>query len=54
LKSEQEEYNLESLEWTQLDYFTNAGVVSLIENGSFGIFSILEEVIFYLGWIITN
>jgi len=44
LHSEQEEYSLEAIEWTQLDYFSNAGIVALIERGSYGIFSILEEV----------
>lgn len=48
MHSEQEEYNLEAIEWTQLDYFSNAGIVALIERGSFGIFSILEEVKLFL------
>lgn len=44
LVSEQQEYNLEGVEWTNLDFVDNGQVVSILERGSYGILSILEEV----------
>ncbi len=44
LVAEQQEYIAEGIEWTHLGYINNSPVVSVIERGSYGIFSILEEV----------
>ena len=42
---EQQEYSIEGVEWTNFDPITdNNHVVTLIERGSFGVFSILDEV----------
>ena len=41
---EQQEYVLEGVEWTHLDFIDNGQVVTLLERGSFGVFSILEDV----------
>eukprot|EP00456_Euglypha_rotunda_P045585 TRINITY_DN3612_c0_g1_i6.p1 TRINITY_DN3612_c0_g1~~TRINITY_DN3612_c0_g1_i6.p1 ORF type:complete len:504 (-),score=64.58 TRINITY_DN3612_c0_g1_i6:27-1538(-) len=42
LKSEQEEYEREGIEWKQIDYFDNAPIVELIE-GKTGIIALLDE-----------
>eukprot|EP00457_Paulinella_chromatophora_P000556 gb/GEZN01000556.1/.p1 GENE.gb/GEZN01000556.1/~~gb/GEZN01000556.1/.p1 ORF type:complete len:1220 (+),score=173.10 gb/GEZN01000556.1/:156-3815(+) len=42
LKSEQEEYVAEGIEWTEIDYFNNAPIVSLLE-GKQGFFKKLDE-----------
>lgn len=42
LKAEQEEYKLENVEWTQIEYFDNKVVVDLIENKT-GIISCLDD-----------
>ena len=45
LVMEQQEYNLEGVEWTNFQPSTdNHQVVSLLERGSYGVFSILDEV----------
>ena len=42
---EQQEYTSEGVEWTNIEHMkNNANVVTLLERGSFGLFSILEEV----------
>ena len=41
---EQQEYALEGVEWTHLEFLDNGQVVTLLERGSYGVFSILEEV----------
>ena len=42
---EQQEYSIEGVEWTNFDPITdNNHIVTLIERGSFGVFSILDEV----------
>lgn len=43
LKSEQEEYAKENIEWTNIDYFDNQPIISLIEGKPVGIFSLLNE-----------
>lgn len=43
LKSEQEEYQNEGIEWTNIDYFNNAIICDLIEKAPKGILSILDE-----------
>lgn len=42
--AEQQEYVLEGVEWTNLEHADNSQVVGIIERGSFGVLSILEEV----------
>ena len=44
LATEQEEYNAEGIEWTDIGYVANSHIVGLIERGSYGILSILDEV----------
>ena len=44
LASEQEEYISEAIEWTDIGYVANAHIVGLIERGSYGILSILDEI----------
>ena len=44
LAAEQEEYISEGIEWTDIGYVANAHIVGLIERGSYGILSILDEV----------
>ena len=44
LAVEQEEYISEGIEWTDIGYVANAHIVGLIERGSYGILSILDEV----------
>ena len=44
LAAEQEEYISEGIEWTDIQYVANAHIVGLIERGSYGILSILDEV----------
>ena len=42
---EQQEYSIEGVEWTNFDPISdNNHIVTLIERGSFGVFSILDEV----------
>jgi len=43
LKQEQEEYLAEGVEWTQVGFFSNAVICHLIEQGSHGIFTQLDE-----------
>ncbi|GCB74850.1 hypothetical protein scyTo_0020268 [Scyliorhinus torazame] len=43
LKEEQDEYVRERIEWTQIDYFDNASICDLIENGNKGILAMLDE-----------
>lgn len=42
--AEQQEYVLEGVEWTNLEYADNSQVVGILERGSYGVLSILEEV----------
>ena len=44
LAMEQEEYISEGIEWTDIAYVPNAHIVGLIERGSYGILSILDDV----------
>ena len=45
LVMEQQEYAVEGVEWTTMDHIKdNKAIVTLLERGSFGLFSILEEV----------
>ena len=44
LASEQEEYISEAIERTDIGYVANAHIVGLIERGSYGILSILDEI----------
>ena len=45
LVMEQQEYCAEGVEWTTMDHIKdNKAIVTLLERGSFGLFSILEEV----------
>ena len=45
LVMEQQEYTTEGVEWTSMDHIKdNQAIVTLLERGSFGLFSILEEV----------
>ena len=44
LATEQEEYIAEGIEWTDIGYVANSHIVGLIERGSYGILSILDEV----------
>ena len=44
LAAEQEEYIAEGIEWTDIGYVANSHIVGLIERGSYGILSILDEV----------
>ena len=44
LASEQEEYISEAIEWTEISYTNNSHIVGLIERGSYGILSLLDEV----------
>ena len=44
LATEQEEYISEGIEWTDIGYVANAHIVGLIERGSYGILSLLDEV----------
>ena len=44
LAVEQEEYISEGIEWTDIGFVANAHIVGLIERGSYGILSILDEV----------
>jgi myosin heavy subunit len=42
---EQQEYSIEGVEWTNFDSIAdNSHIVTLLERGSYGIFSILDEV----------
>ena len=41
---EQQEYAMEGVEWTHLNFLDNGQVVTMLERGSYGVFSILEEV----------
>ncbi|KXJ11656.1 Unconventional myosin-Ib [Exaiptasia diaphana] len=43
LKSEQEEYVREGIEWTHIEYFNNAVICELIEKSHSGILSSLDE-----------
>uniref|UniRef100_A0A1I8P1M8 Myosin motor domain-containing protein n=1 Tax=Stomoxys calcitrans TaxID=35570 RepID=A0A1I8P1M8_STOCA len=43
LKSEQEEYNREGIEWVPVEYFDNKVICNLIEEKHKGIISILDE-----------
>ncbi|KJE93198.1 myosin-Ib [Capsaspora owczarzaki ATCC 30864] len=43
LKSEQEEYLREGIDWVHIDYFNNAIICDLIENGQTGIIAMLDE-----------
>ncbi|XP_028928775.1 unconventional myosin-Ia [Ornithorhynchus anatinus] len=43
LKEEQEEYVREGIPWTPVDYFDNAIICNLIENGQKGILAMLDE-----------
>lgn len=44
LRAEQEEYATEAVEWTYIDFPSNSEVVTLMERGSFGLLSLLDEV----------
>ena len=44
LASEQEEYISEGIEWTDIAYNPNSHIVGLIERGSYGILSLLDEI----------
>ena len=44
LAAEQEEYISEGIEWTDIGYVANAHIVGLIERGSYGILSLLDEI----------
>ena len=48
LKQEQEEYLAEGVEWTQVGFFSNAVICHLIEQGSHGIFTQLDEASVHL------
>ena len=42
---EQQEYSIEGVEWTNFDSIAdNSHIVTLLERGSYGVFSILDEV----------
>ena len=43
LKSEQEEYRREGIEWEHVDYFNNKIICDLVEEKHKGIISILDE-----------
>jgi myosin-1 len=43
LKSEQEEYIKEGIEWTQIDYFNNKTICDLIEKKPIGIISLMDD-----------
>ncbi|KAJ3112864.1 hypothetical protein HDU96_004093 [Phlyctochytrium bullatum] len=43
LKSEQEEYAKEGIEWTDIAYFNNAVICDLIEQKRTGIFAVLDD-----------
>lgn len=43
LKSEQEEYVREGIEWTHIDYFNNSVICELIEKSNVGIIAMLDE-----------
>ncbi|KAJ3156843.1 Unconventional myosin-Ia [Irineochytrium annulatum] len=43
LKSEQEEYAKEGIEWTEIKYFNNAPICELIESKRTGILALLDE-----------
>ena len=43
LRQEQEEYLAEGVEWTQVGFFSNAIICHLIEQGTHGIFTQLDE-----------
>ncbi|EDO49515.1 predicted protein [Nematostella vectensis] len=43
LKSEQEEYVREGIEWTTIEYFNNAVICELIEKNHSGILALLDE-----------
>ena len=47
LGAEQEEYLSEAIEWTPIEYPNNSEIVSLLERGSFGVLSLLDEVCIY-------
>ncbi|XP_033098129.1 unconventional myosin-Ib-like isoform X2 [Anneissia japonica] len=43
LKEEQEEYVVEGIEWTNIDFFNNIAICDLIEKSNLGILSMLDE-----------
>jgi len=43
LKSEQEEYNSEGVEWENIDYFNNKDICDLIENKTGSVIALLNE-----------
>jgi myosin-1 len=43
LKQEQEEYVIEGIEWTHIEYFDNAVICDLIENPRVGILGLLDD-----------
>ncbi|XP_077979161.1 unconventional myosin-Id-like [Glandiceps talaboti] len=49
LKQEQEEYNREGIEWTNVEYFNNRIICDLVEQQHKGIISILDEACMNVG-----
>ncbi|KAJ6650134.1 Unconventional myosin ID [Pseudolycoriella hygida] len=49
LKQEQEEYNREGIEWTNIDYFNNQIICELVEQPHKGIISIMDEACLTVG-----
>nr|WEL12768.1 myosin class I D [Halisarca dujardinii] len=43
LKQEQDEYVIEGIEWTHIDFFDNSVICDLIENSAVGILGLLDE-----------
>lgn len=43
LRSEQELYIREGLEWSRIDYFDNESICELIDKPSYGILSLINE-----------
>lgn len=49
LKQEQEEYNREGIEWTNVEYFNNQIICDLVEQQHKGIISIMDEACLTVG-----
>lgn len=49
LKQEQEEYNREGIEWTNIEYFNNQIICDLVEQPHRGIISIMDEACLTVG-----
>uniref|UniRef100_A0A2M4A447 Putative myosin class i heavy chain n=1 Tax=Anopheles triannulatus TaxID=58253 RepID=A0A2M4A447_9DIPT len=51
LKQEQEEYNREGIEWTNIEYFNNQIICALVEQSDKGVIAIMNEACLNVGKI---